>query len=62
MEKIGLKSLREQAGVSTFGMLIVVILIVAFLTFGLKVGPVYVDHRRLRGANRKRRGRKHDNN
>ena len=50
MEKIGLKSLREQAGVSTFGMLIVVILIVAFLTFGLKVGPVYVDHNLITGA------------
>ena len=50
MEKIGLKSLREQAGVSTIGMLIVVILIVAFLTFGMKVGPVYVDHNLITGT------------
>jgi len=49
MKLIRSKSLKEQAGVSKFGMLIVFILIVAFLTFGLKVVPLYVDHNLITG-------------
>tara|TARA_B110000091_G_scaffold140907_1_gene150556 strand:+ start:63 stop:440 length:378 start_codon:yes stop_codon:yes gene_type:complete len=44
MKKIQLKSLREQTGVSKFGFLMVFILIISFITFGLKVVPLYVDH------------------
>ena len=50
MKKIQLKSLREQAGASKFGMLIMFILIVAFLTFGLKVVPLYVDNNLIAGV------------
>lgn len=50
MKQIKLKSLREQAGVSKFGMLMMFILVVAFLTFGLKVVPLYVDHNLITGV------------
>ncbi len=50
MRQIKSKSLREQAGVSKFGMLMMFILIVAFLTFGLKVVPLYVDHNLIAGV------------
>ena len=50
MKQIGLKSLREQAGVSKFGILMMFILAVSFLTFGLKVVPLYVDHNLVSGV------------
>ncbi len=50
MKRIRSKSLREQAGVSKFGLLMVFILIVSFLTFGLKVVPLYVDHNLITGV------------
>ena len=50
MKQIRSKSLREQAGVSKFGLLMVFILIVSFLTFGLKVVPLYVDHNLITGV------------
>ena len=50
MEQIGLKSLREQAGVSKFSILMMFILVVSFLTFGLKVVPLYVDHNLVSGV------------
>ena len=50
MKQIRSKSLREQAGVSKFGLLMVFILIVSFLTFGLKVVPLYVDHNLISGV------------
>ena len=50
MKKIQLKSLREQTGVSKFGLLIVFILIISFITFGLKVVPLYVDHNLISGV------------
>ena len=49
MKQIRSKGLRDQAGVSKFGMLMVFILIVSFLTFGLKVVPLYVDHNLITG-------------
>tara|TARA_B110000037_G_scaffold195065_1_gene231214 strand:- start:14 stop:391 length:378 start_codon:yes stop_codon:yes gene_type:complete len=50
MKKIQLKSLREQTGVSKFGFLMVFILIISFITFGLKVVPLYVDHNLISGV------------
>lgn len=49
MKRIESKALSKQAGVSKFGMLMVFILIVMFLTFGLKVAPLYVDHNLVTG-------------
>ena len=49
MKQLKSKALRKQAGVSKFGMLMVFILIVTFLTFGLKVVPLYVDHNLVTG-------------
>jgi len=37
-------------GVSKFGMLMVFILVVSFLTLGLKVVPLYVDHNLITGV------------
>jgi hypothetical protein len=50
MKKIQLKSLREHTGVSKFGLLMVFILIISFITFGLKVVPLYVDHNLISGV------------
>ena len=50
MKKIRSKSLRKQAGVSKFGLLVTFVMIVAFLTFGLKVVPLYVDHNLITGV------------
>ena len=49
MKQIQLKGLREQAGVSKFGLFMVFILIMSFITFGLKVVPLYVDHNLISG-------------
>lgn len=49
MKQIRSKSLREQVGASKFGLLMMFILIAAFLTFGLKVVPLYVDHNLITG-------------
>ena len=37
-------NLRSQRGVSKMGLLLVAVLLGFFFTFGLKVGPIYVDH------------------
>ena len=50
MKKIQLKSLREHTGVSKFGLLMVFILIISFITFGLKVVPLYLDHNLISGV------------
>ena len=50
MKQIRLKNLKEQAGVSKFGLLMMFVLLVPFLTFGLKVVPLYVDHNLLSGV------------
>ena len=49
MKQVGLKSFKEQVGVSKFGLLMVFILVVSFMTFGLKVVPLYVDHNLISG-------------
>ena len=50
MKQIQLKSLREQASVSNFGLFVGFILIMSFITFGLKVVPLYVDHNLISGV------------
>tara|TARA_B110000858_G_scaffold192516_1_gene243379 strand:+ start:6307 stop:6684 length:378 start_codon:yes stop_codon:yes gene_type:complete len=50
MKQIRLKNLRDQAGMSKFGLLMMFILIVACITFGLKVVPLYVDHNLIVGV------------
>lgn len=50
MKQLGSKSIKVQAGFSKFGLLVMFILIVAFLTFGLKVVPLYVDHNLITGV------------
>lgn len=50
MKRIRSKNLREQAGVSKFGLLMMFLLIAAFFTFGLKVVPLYVDHNLITGV------------
>ena len=50
MKQIRLKNLKEQAGVSKFGLLMMFVLLVSFLTFGLKVVPLYVDHNLIIGV------------
>ncbi|GJM12440.1 MAG: hypothetical protein DHS20C12_08430 [Pseudohongiella sp.] len=50
MKQIQSKGLRDQAGVSKFGLLMMFLLIAAFLTFGLKVVPLYVDHNLIAGV------------
>jgi hypothetical protein len=53
-----------QRGVSLFGMIATLLLIGIFLTVGLKLAPVYLDHRVLIGAARNlmESGRAHDLN
>jgi hypothetical protein len=50
MKQIRLKNLKEQAGVSKFGLPMMFVLLVSFLTFGLKVVPLYVDHNLISGV------------
>ena len=50
MKQIQLKSLREQASVSKFGLFVGFILIMLFITFGLKVVPLYLDHNLISGV------------
>lgn len=49
MKRMTRSSLKRQQGVSKFGLLMLLALITAFLTFGLKVGPVYIDHNLIAG-------------
>ena len=44
-----MKSLKQQRGVSKFGLLMVLVLITGFFTIGLKVGPLYIDHNLITG-------------
>lgn len=50
MKQIRATSIEAQAGFSKFGLLMMFIIIVAFLTFGLKVVPLYVDHNLITGV------------
>jgi hypothetical protein len=37
-------NLNRQAGASKLGLMMTFLVIAAFLTFGLKIGPLYIDH------------------
>lgn len=49
MKKLTHKPLSRQQGVSKFGLVMLLLLITAFFTVGLKVGPLYVDHNLITG-------------
>jgi len=49
MNKMHTKSLYHQRGVSKFGLMMLFIMIMIFLTVGLKVIPIYVDHNLITG-------------
>ena len=49
MKQLLRKPLAKQRGVSKFGLVVLFILIASFLTVGLKVGPIYVDHNMITG-------------
>lgn len=44
MKALRVTNLKRQAGASKLGLMMTFLVIVAFLTFGLKVGPLYVEH------------------
>lgn len=49
MKKLTCNSLHRQLGVSKFGLVMLLLMITAFFTVGLKVGPIYVDHNLITG-------------
>jgi len=49
LELDNLPSLQSQRGASKFGLLMLFVLISGFLTAGLKVAPLYVDHNLITG-------------
>lgn len=44
MKELKVSSLKRQVGASKLGLLMTFLLIAFFLSFGLKVGPLYLDH------------------
>jgi hypothetical protein len=49
MKRMTRNSLSRQQGVSKFGLVMLLALITAFFTVGLKVGPLYIDHNLITG-------------
>ncbi|MDP6536709.1 MAG: DUF4845 domain-containing protein [Gammaproteobacteria bacterium] len=49
MHNTNFRNLHRQRGVSKFGLLMLLALITGFLTAGLKVGPLCVDHNLITG-------------
>lgn len=49
MKHISVKTLNKQRGVSKLGIVTLLLVITTFLTLGLKVGPLYVDHSLITG-------------
>ena len=49
MRKSELHSLYHQRGVSKFGLLMLFLFIAGFLTAGLKIAPIYLDHNLIAG-------------
>jgi len=49
MKQVSVNALNMQHGVSKMGLVSLLLLITAFLTIGLKVGPLYVDHNLITG-------------
>lgn len=44
MKALKSKAIHLQQGVSKFGLVMLLLLITAFFTVGLKIGPLYIDH------------------
>lgn len=44
MKKLNMNNLENQTGVSKLGLVVMFLLIALFLTAGLKVVPLYIDH------------------
>ncbi|MFT4888161.1 MAG: hypothetical protein ACJAY7_000463 [Pseudohongiellaceae bacterium] len=44
MKALKVTSLKRQAGASKLGVIMTFVVIVVFLTCGLKIGPLYIDH------------------
>ncbi|PCJ24555.1 MAG: hypothetical protein COA96_09155 [SAR86 cluster bacterium] len=49
MKKFKSSNIHYQKGVSKFGILMVFIMMISFVTAGLKVAPLYVDHNLITG-------------
>ena len=49
MKKTSVNNLSRQRGISSSGVLLIAVLLGLFFTFGLKVGPLYVDHNLITG-------------
>ena len=49
MKTLRATNLKVQRGVSKTGLLLLIVLLGLFFTFGLKVGPIYVDHNLITG-------------
>jgi len=50
MKKMSAQALARQQGVSKIGLITLLLLLTLFITVGLKVGPVYVDHNLVTGV------------
>ncbi len=49
MNKLNINNLKKQQGVSKVGLLVMFLLVAVFLTAGLKVVPLYIDHNLIVG-------------
>ena len=49
MRKMNINNLKKQQGVSKLGLLVMFFLVAVFLTAGLKVVPLYIDHNLIVG-------------
>ena len=50
MNKLNINNLKKQQGVSKVGLLVMFLLVAVFLTAGLKVVPLYIDHNLIVGV------------
>ncbi len=50
MNKMNINNLKKQQGVSKLGLLVMFVLVAVFLTAGLKVVPLYIDHNLIVGV------------
>lgn len=49
MNKLNINNLKKQQGVSKLGLVVMFFLVAVFLTAGLKVVPLYIDHNLIVG-------------
>ena len=50
MNKLNINNLKKQQGVSKLGLVVMFLLVAVFLTAGLKVVPLYIDHNLIVGV------------